>query len=339
MFMYFLDRSMKKLNHQLSLIEEELFMVENYLRKIIESAGPEINLVGDYIFNGTGKRIRPALFLLAAYQAKNCLKPLINVAVSFELMHTASLLHDDVIDQASIRRGKDAVHVKWNNKISVLSGDYLLSQAFKMLVDYRNWFLLKIVVNIVQNMAEGEVEQAFATVKSPDLEERYFQWIGKKSAYFFAGCCQAGSLLGGDDEKEQLLWSEFGYNLGIAFQLIDDLLDYTGTKESTGKPLYGDLNNRVITLPLIRTLNSNHRNKDFTKEAMSALFLEGDAATREFEDLARMIVEGDGPAYTYAKAEEYVERAVTILETIPTLNRDKKNLLDQLTRDVLIRKN
>jgi geranylgeranyl pyrophosphate synthase len=337
--MYFLDRSMNKLSHKLPLIEEELIMVEKYLRKIVESAGPEINEVGDYIFNGTGKRIRPALFLLAAYKADNCLAPLINAAVSFELMHTASLLHDDVIDQASTRRGKDAVHIKWNNKISVLSGDYLLSQAFKILVDYRNWSLMKIVTKIVQNMAEGEVEQAFATVKSPDLEERYFQWIGKKSAYFFAGCCQAGSLLGGGDEGEQLLWSEFGYNLGIAFQLIDDLLDYTGTKESTGKPLYGDLNNRVITLPLIRTLNSNHNSKDISKEAMIALLREGDASAREFEGLARMVVEGDGPAYTYDRAEEYVGRAVKILETMPMLNPSKKNLLDQLTRDVLIRKN
>lgn len=312
-------------------------MVEKNLRIIVELAGPEINEVGDYIFNGTGKRIRPALFLLVAHHTENNLQPLINAAVSFELMHTASLLHDDVIDQASTRRGKETVHLKWSNKISVLSGDYFLSQAYKMLVDYHNWQLLEIVVKVVQNMAEGEIEQAFARVDLPDLEERYYQWIGKKSAYFFAGCCQAGSLLGGGDKNEQMLWSEFGYNIGIAFQLIDDLLDYTGVKESTGKPLYGDLNNGVITLPLIRTLHSNHSDEELTKEAMTALAGQEDLQANRFEELAKMVVAGDGPAYTYDRAKEYCDRASAIIETMPGLQRSKKSLLDQLIRDVLVR--
>lgn len=303
---------------------------------IVQAAGPEINDVGDYVFNGTGKRIRPALFLLAAYRHEDNLRSLVEAAVALELIHTASLLHDDVIDQAPTRRGKDAVHVKWTNKISVLSGDYLLSQAFKMLVGYRNWPLMQLVVNIVQNMTEGEVEQAFASIDMPDLEERYFRWIGKKSASFFAGCCQAGSLLGNFEDSEQLVWSEFGYNLGIAFQLIDDLLDYTGKKENTGKPLYGDLSNRVITLPLIRTLNSGHNH--YINQKINGLFNGKDASNGDFEKITRMVVEGDGPAYTYGKAEEFALRADKIVEEMKTLEVDKKSILDQLTREVLIRK-
>lgn len=315
------------------MFEKELNLVEERLKQVVEAAGPEINEVGDYIFNGTGKRIRPTLFLIAAYRRDLDLLALLDAAVALELMHTASLLHDDVIDQASTRRGKETVHIRWSNKISVLSGDYLLSQAFKMLVGYENWRLMNIVVNIVQNMAEGEVEQAFADTSLPDLEARYFRWIGKKSAAFFAGCCRAGSLLGGDDYHEQLLWSEFGYNLGIAFQLIDDLLDYTSEEEVTGKPRYGDLSNNVITLPLIRTINVKPE-----KGNINRLLQDDQVAGSQIGAVAQVVLDGDGLAYTYRKAEEHAKQAAAIINKLQPLNRDKGEMLEQLTRDLLLRK-
>ncbi len=314
------------------MIESELALVKDRLQQVVETAGPEINEVGDYIFNGTGKRIRPALFLIAAYRSRASLIPFIDVAVALELLHTASLLHDDVIDQASTRRGKAAVHIKWSNKISVLSGDYLLTQAYKMLVGYQDWRLMDIIVDIVQNMAEGEVEQAFADTTTPGLEERYFQWIGKKSASFFAGCCQAGSLLSGGDQEEQVLWSEFGYNLGIAFQLIDDLLDYTGEGQVTGKPLYGDLNNRVITLPLIRTLSMASG-----EESISHLLQSTDTSGNQISAVAQAVLDGDGPAYTYRKAEEHAKYAADLISNLKTGNTEKREVLEQLTHDVLLR--
>ncbi len=327
---------MDKLEDKWRLVEEELSLVEQRLRQIVETAGPEISEIGDYVFNGTGKRIRPALFLIAAHNSRQSLLPLLDTAAAFELIHTASLLHDDVIDQALVRRGKDTVHVRWNNKISVLSGDYFLSQAFKLLVGYHNWRLMAIIVDIAQNMAEGEVEQAFADTQSTDLEERYFQWIGKKSAFFFAGCCEAGSLLGGESRENQILWSEFGYNLGIAFQLIDDLLDYTGEVEITGKPLYGDLTNRVITLPLIRTLN--YGNVDRRVGSIEDLFEDQMLSGSEICDVAQAVIEGDGPAYTYSKAEEHAKKAVDIISKLDSVNQDKVALLEDLARNVLLRK-
>jgi geranylgeranyl pyrophosphate synthase len=264
------------------------------------------------------------------------LEPLLDAAVAFELMHTASLIHDDVIDQASTRRGKDAVHIRWNNKISVLSGDYFLSQAFKLLVGYNNWILMNIVVEIAQNMAEGEVEQAFANRRSDDLEERYFRWIGKKSASFFAGCCKAGSLLGGESREDQNLWAEFGYNLGIAFQLIDDLLDYTGEGGITGKPLYGDLNNGVITLPLIRTLSSNSNERE--EISLDYYFKDQIPSEKNISKAAKYVLEGDGPAYTYSRAEDYAKKAAGIIKKIDSVKDDKKVVLEELTRDVLLRK-
>ncbi len=315
------------------MIERELTLVEQRLQQIVETAGPEVNEVGSYVFNGSGKRMRPTLFLLAAYQPQESLVPYIDAAVALELMHTASLLHDDVIDQASSRRGKEAVHVKWTNKISVLTGDYLLSQAFKILVSYQDWRLMEAIVDIVQKMTEGEMEQAFADPAMPDLEDRYFKWIGKKSASFFAGCCEAGSLISGDDPEVQGNWSEFGYNLGIAFQLIDDLLDYTGEKEKTGKPIYGDLSNRVLTLPLIRTIESARKDGSIQR------LLEDTAGTDQYmTEVVQAVLESDGPEYTYMRAEEYIKQAEDIAGKLCFTNHEIEFALKNLTRDVLNRK-
>ncbi len=323
---------MSKLKFKLELIEQELALVDKRLGEIIASAGPEIQDVGDYIFNGTGKRIRPTLFLIAAFRNGKNLSHLIDAAVALELMHTASLLHDDVIDQADLRRGKDAAHLRWSNKIAVLSGDYLLSRAFDLLVSYQNWPLMNIVVNIVRNMSEGEVEQAFANTSTPDLEEKYLSWIGKKSASFFAGCCEAGSLLGGDGQSEQLLWSEYGYNLGITFQLIDDLLDYTGDDSATGKPIYGDLNNRVITLPLIRTINQHSE-----QEVISKFIENNQAGSSQIGVVVRTVLDGDGPAYTYKKAEQYAEKAAELARQLNSQHNYKVIALEQLAHDLLLR--
>ncbi len=315
------------------MIEDELAQVEQRLQQIVETAGPEITEVGSYIFNGTGKRMRPTLFLLAAYQPQKSLFPYIDAAVALELIHTASLLHDDVIDLASRRRGKETVHVNWTNKISVLTGDYLLSQAFRMLVGYRDWRLMEAVVGIVQNMTEGEIEQAFAEPALPNLEERYFKWIGKKSASFFAGCCRAGSLISSADVEEQDNWSEFGYNLGISFQLIDDLLDYIGEGEKIGKPVYGDLSNRVMTLPLIRTIDQAKKDGSIHR------LLEGTAGSdHNLSEVVQAVLDSDGPQHTYRKAEEYIRKAENTLNKFRHITHDVKEVLIALSKDVLNRK-
>ncbi len=315
-------------------IEDELTEVEQRIQQIIESAGPEIKGVGTYVFNGAGKRMRPTLFLLASYHSQSSLFPYIDAAAAMEIIHTASLLHDDVIDQASMRRGKETVNIKWDNKISVLYGDYLLSQALRLLVSYQDWRLMEIFVEIVRNMAEGEIEQAFADTSLTDLEERYFEWIGKKSASFFAGCCQAGSLLSGGDSDEQDNWIKYGYNLGMAFQLIDDLLDYTGKVKLTGKPVYGDLNNRIITLPLIRGINSNHQDSSIYR-----LLDHKKVSDNQLSMVVQAVLESDGPEYTYRKASEYALRADDVIKNFRGMNDDLKEALKELTRVVLNRKN
>ncbi len=297
-----------------------------------ESAIPEISEVSGYVVNGTGKRIRPALFFLSAYRYPGGLEKLVDAAVALEMIHTASLLHDDVIDHAAERRGKDAAHIKWNNKVSILTGDYLLSQALKTIVEYRNWHLMDLVVNIVQNMSEGEVEQSFAAINSSDLENRYFQWIGKKSASFFAGCCRAGNFLAGGESWEQDRWSDFGFHLGIAFQLIDDLLDYTGKKELTGKPLYSDLKNRVVTLPLIRAMN-----EPATGSSMQHLLNKQQGGEHCRHEIAKTVLASDGPGYTYSRASEYAKKAIDILNGLHRIDESVKANLKNITMEALNR--
>jgi geranylgeranyl pyrophosphate synthase len=329
-----LNRSLNTLAQKWLLIEDELAQVEVRLRQVFHAAGPEINSVGAYIFNGRGKRVRPALFLTAAHRSAVKLEPLLDAAVALELLHTASLLHDDVIDQASVRRNRDAVHVKWSNKIAVLSGDYLLSSALKIIVNYQDWRLLEIVVDIVENMATGELEQAFADTSSSGLEEAYFRWIGKKSAAFFAGCCRAGSLLGGEGQDDQEAWSQFGYNLGIAFQLIDDLLDYTGKREVTGKPQYSDLSNRVITLPLIRTISSLQPGDQSIISFLNNEAMSGEQISR----LAGIVSQGEGFAYTRKAAEDHLLLAAQAINKITEVSTEKRELLESAMQDLLLRK-
>lgn len=333
-FKHFLDRSTDKLTDNWQLVNNELALVEERLRRIVDKAGPEIKTVGSYITESAGKRIRPALFLIAAYHDKQSLNKYIDIAAALELLHTASLLHDDVIDQASTRRGKETAHLKWSNKIAVLSGDYVLSRVFEILVGYGDWRLMNVIVEIVKNLAEGEVQQAFATYDSPNLEQNYFEWIGKKSASFFAGCCEAGSLVAGEDSAEQRLWSQFGYNLGIAFQLVDDLLDYNGRGESIGKPVYGDLNNRVLTLPFIRALQSGQ--EDIKVQLINYMKLDKDDKTN-FDQAVQAVLASDGSDYTLKKAEEFAGEAVKIAGMVAKNCPEKAEVLANLTRSLLLR--
>lgn len=329
-----MNRSLDTLAQKWLLIEDELAQVEERLRQVFDVGGPEINSVGAYIFNGRGKRVRPALFLIAAQRPTAKLEPLLDAAVALELLHTASLLHDDVVDQASVRRNRDAVHVKWSNKVAVLSGDYLLSSALKIIFNFQDWRLMEIVVNIVENMATGELEQAFADTSSSRLEEAYFRWIGKKSAAFFAGCCRAGSLLGGEGQDDQEAWFQFGYNLGIAFQLIDDLLDYTGKREVTGKPQYSDLSNRVITLPLIRTISLLQPGD----QSIQSLLSNEAMSEEQISKLAGIVTQGEGLAYTRKAAEDYLQLAAQAMNKVAEVSREKRELLESVMQDLLLRK-
>lgn len=311
--------------------------MEQGLQEAVHSSGPEISGVGGYILKNPGKRIRPTLFLLSAYSPGQDLACYIDGAVALELLHTASLLHDDVIDEAALRRGRETVHERWHNTVAVLCGDYLLGRAYRKLLTYQSWPLMEIIAGVVENMTEGEMAQALADMEAPDIENSYYDWIGKKTAKFFSGCCQAGSLLRGDLELVQDGWARFGFALGMAFQLADDLLDYNGRRERTGKPLFGDLNNGVLTLPLIRTLQQEPAAMQIKKLVGNEPVKGRQDAEDSLDEIIVLVRSGDGLDYTFKKAQEYAESARDYLDSIPELNTRVRSALHEVIEHIFSR--
>lgn len=308
-----------------AVIAPQMRAVETGLYRAVAETGPEIQAIAGYVFGSGGKRIRPALFLLVASQRASSLEPLISAAVGLELVHTASLLHDDVIDCSPERRGKPSINARWNNHVAVLAGDCLLARAVELFLGYRDWAIMEVLAGVVRNMAEGEITQSFASLKPEGAEERYFAWIGQKTAALFSGCCRMGSILSGGDYEEQSAWGEFGYCFGVAFQLVDDYLDYAAGKESTGKRRFGDLQNRVLTLPLIRALKMSTGNHQLRS------FLQEDPAGMEKTNLAaRVVLAGDGPAYTLDQACRYAAEARKQLSRFSFARAEQRSVFESL---------
>lgn len=239
----------------LDLIGEDLKQVEHQFRKDLQSDVPLIRKVGEYVLSSGGKRIRPALLLLSArlcgYQGERSV-PLASV---IEFIHTATLLHDDVVDNAHLRRGNASANTLWGNEASVLVGDFLFSKSFSLMVADGDLNILRVLSGATTIIAEGEVLQLLCTSDLEMTEARYVEVIESKTAILIAAACQAGAILGKATPEQEEALGKFGMNLGIAFQLMDDTLDYIASEEQFGKSIGHDLEEGKITLPLIHTLS------------------------------------------------------------------------------------
>jgi octaprenyl-diphosphate synthase len=224
--------------------------VNTLIRDSLDSSVVLIRQIAEYIIGSGGKRLRPMLVLLASracgYQGKDH----IAAAAIIEFIHTATLLHDDVVDESDMRRGKESAHAVWGNAASVLVGDFLYSRSFQMMVGIDSMHVMEVLSNATNTIAEGEVEQLL-NMHDPEVsEESYFSVIQKKTAKLFEAACQLGAVLAGKPGVEQQL-AEFGRELGTAFQVADDVLDYTADADTLGKNIGDDLAEGKPTLPLI----------------------------------------------------------------------------------------
>lgn len=227
---------------------------ENLYRIMLDAEGPAGEICA-YLLKAGGKRLRPLLTLLSA----RCFSPqipppAITTAVAAELIHLASLIHDDIIDNADKRHGKLSLNARWGNKIAVLAGDYLFAKAFKILSQQGLYQVLELMIEAIEDMCNGEIEQALDSFNYDQEEESYYRKVRKKTGKLIAVCCQSGSLTGGAGAEEALCLRNYGLNLGYAFQIADDILDYTGQKETLGKPTGLDLAQGHLTLPLLNLL-------------------------------------------------------------------------------------
>src|SRR5881227_3473681 len=235
------------------LISPELALVEEEFELQARSNIQVIAYIGDYLRRSGGKRVRPALTILSNYVVggDGANYSSIRMATVMEFLHTATLVHDDVIDKADTRRNRPSINSEFGNQTAVLMGDWLYMSAFETSLAERSLPILDILTAVTRRMTEGELLQLTLLGRTDISEAQYFEVIARKTAYLFSACCEIGALLGGPDARTQNLLRDYGMNLGVAFQLVDDLLDFTGNEEALGKPAGADLLEGKVSLPLI----------------------------------------------------------------------------------------
>ena len=235
-------------------VQHHLEAFDRVFRQSIRSKIGLVDLVAKYLVRQKGKKVRPILVLLSAELCGGVNEKTYRGATLVEILHTATLVHDDVVDEADTRRGIASINAVWKNKIAVLMGDYLLSRGLLVALEHDDFEFLKITSTSVRRMSEGEIHQIQKSRKLDMDEETYLRIIGDKTASLLSTCCEIGATSGTHDPEKRRRLREYGENVGLAFQIRDDLLDYTGRKSITGKPIGLDLNEKKLTLPLIYAL-------------------------------------------------------------------------------------
>src|SRR3954462_14810478 len=239
------------LSHIFEPIRADLELVDREFGRQVESQVELIPTIGRYIQSSGGKRVRPAVLLMASRLGGYTGDRAVLFAAAIEFIHTATLVHDDIIDESELRRGRLAVHARWGNDVTVLLGDYLYIKSMALALTHDTLDIVRVLCDVTLKMIEGELYQLTKNGDADITEDEHFDIMRRKTAYLFGGCAQIGGMLGKvSGEREQAL-REDGFNLGMAFQLVDDLLDFTGDAEAVGKPIGSDLREGKVTLPLI----------------------------------------------------------------------------------------
>lgn len=254
------------------LISKEMEMVEAEYERQARSNIQIIDYLGEYLRSSGGKRVRPALLILSNYASggKADSENVIRMATVMEMLHTATLVHDDIIDNADVRRNRETVNAKYGNQTAVLMGDWLYMSAFETSLRERSLDILAILTGLTRKMTEGELIQ-LTTLRKVDIsEDEYYDILRRKTAYLFSACCEIGAMLAGSNKEETAAMRDFGMDLGIAFQLADDLLDLTSDREVLGKAVAADLLEGKMTLPLIKLLQSEPELKPQFEQVMQA---------------------------------------------------------------------
>jgi len=233
------------------LVRDDLVLVEEELARQSAGAFEPVSEITSYLLGGGGKRLRPALLLLCnAYTGRRSAGA-IRLAAVVELLHSATLIHDDVIDSADTRRGRPSANSRWGNHRSVLAGDWLYMQSFQMALEERKFRILDVLIDLTQKMVEGELIQLAKIGRIDVTEEDALRLATYKTACLFSGCARLGAVLGGFEGADEEALADYGRYAGLAFQLVDDLLDFTASTEQLGKPVLSDLKEGKVTLPLI----------------------------------------------------------------------------------------
>ena len=294
-----------------ALIEDDLNAVNQLIVHKLSSNVVLINQLGAYIINSGGKRLRPQVVLLSARAADYTGVAHVQAAAIIEFIHTATLLHDDVVDASELRRGRETANAVWGNEASVLVGDFLYSRSFQMMVELDRMRVMQILADTTNTIAEGEVLQLL-NVHDPDTTEaRYFDVIRCKTAKLFEAAAQLGAVLAQRPQVEEQALAEYGMSLGLAFQLIDDLLDYSSSSTEIGKNIGDDLAEGKPTLPLIYAMRvGTAEQRELIRHSIEHGGLE------QINDIAKAIESSGAIDYTAQLAREYTAKAIAALEPL-----------------------
>ena len=287
--------------------------MERALASNIKSAVPLIPIVGKHITLSGGKRIRPAVLLLSSDACGYRGPRRISMSVVTEYVHTATLLHDDVVDMGTVRRGKPSANMVYGNSVSVLVGDFLFARASKLMIADGDADIYKIYAQTMISIAEGEVLQLTKSKDGGLTEKQYIDVISRKTASLIAAASETGAVLAGADQRVRKAMSGYGRCVGMAFQLVDDILDYTGAEKKLGKRPFQDLREGKITLPLLYALKKTDEAK--RRRALKALAKK----EREERDIAFLagLVDQNGVDYTTSRANDFIRRGKRHLQTLP----------------------
>ena len=298
-----------------ALVDSDMEAVNLLITKRLQSEVALVNQISGYIINSGGKRLRPVLVLLSArafgYQGEQHF----NLAAIVEFIHTATLLHDDVVDASDRRRGKETANALWGNEAAVLVGDFLYSRAFQMMVDAQRMRVMEILAHATNTIAEGEVLQLLNCNDPDTTEQRYLDVIHCKTAKLFEAAAQLGAILCDASPEQERAMANYGMHLGTAFQLVDDVLDYSASSEEMGKNVGDDLAEGKPTLPLIRAMRQGTpAQSELIRKAIEA------GGRDNIDEVMAAIESTDAIAYTARKAREEADLAIQQLQLIPASN-------------------
>jgi octaprenyl-diphosphate synthase len=298
----------------MDLVREDLDQVEREIGLDSVSSVDAVTYIGQYLQSGGGKRLRPILVLLCGKLAGRPNPSLIRMAAVVEMIHTATLVHDDVIDMAKTRRGRPSINVVWGNHTSVLAGDWLYMQAFHVALAERNFTVLDVLIELTQRMVEGELLQLDRIGKIGVTEADYMELIDRKTASLFSACSRLGALSAGADEAAESRLGEYAWNLGIAFQLIDDILDFTSREKILGKPVGNDLREGKVTLPLIYALE---RAEPEERRLVETVLADGNYDQVPFGKILHILHRHRGIERAQERAEAFTQKARAIIGAFP----------------------
>ena len=295
-----------------SLVQDDMAAVDRLIQERLGSDVALINQLGSYVVASGGKRLRPLVVLLAARACGHRGHEHVQMATVVEFIHTATLLHDDVVDESDLRRGHQTANQIWGNEASVLVGDFLYSRAFQMMVELGRMPIMEIMANATNTIAMGEVLQLL-NIHDPDVtEQRYLEVIYRKTAALFEAGTECGAVLSGLDAGQARAMADYGRHLGTAFQLVDDALDYTGDAAATGKNVGDDLAEGKPTMPLIHAMGASTAE---VREALREAVRQG--GRQQIDRVLRAIDQCGSIPYTRRLAEEEADKAVAALHDLP----------------------